>query len=227
MEIRELALMSDQSVAQLLRAIPFYTGLMQRDIDQFRCILSISKLVELDPGETIMRSGEKGAWLYFLLKGRLAVFSGSQSNAIVNHIEPGELFGDLALFSDYERCATVKADADAKKVVLFATNFSRFGAVNDFHLINQATKLALYRMIVDGVRWKLELNRMKDAKHPLIGRLLRLPVFRGEKNSLQELHFLDEHARELAEILVEWNSDIGSARDLFVTPTEESRAAAS
>ena len=227
MEIRELALMSEQSLEQLLRGIPFYKELQQKDPEQFAAVIGVSKLVELEPGETIMRRGEKGSWLYFLVKGRLVVLGDDQhAETPLNVISPGELFGDLAMFSNCERSATVRADTAGKKVLLLATNFARFGKLDDFQRISLATKLMLYRMVVHGIRWKLELNRMEDTQNPLIKDLMRLPLFSGVKNSVDELHFLSQQAKQLSQLLTTWNAQKQQPKSLFVAPAQTELPAA-
>lgn len=97
MKIRELREYSHAELELLLYRIPFFKELKERDADQLAVVLRFSCLVELHPGEVIMRRGEKGTWLYFLLKGRLAVYRDDAPDKALNHITPGELFGDLAL----------------------------------------------------------------------------------------------------------------------------------
>ena len=217
MQIRELNSLSSAALENLLRGIPFYKEIQQVNPGQFQRVLGFSKLVELSPGDTIMRAGDKGSWLYFLLKGQLVVFAeeGGQ-DAPLNYINPGELFGDLAMLSDYERRATVKADQNCKEALLFATNFGPFGEVEDFSVINCETKLVLYRMMVHSIRWKLEVNRMKTPDHPLVAEMRRIKVFVGSKGTKDELLALYAQARQLADLLIRWNAENTDPKDLLV-----------
>lgn len=217
MQIRELSELSPQTIDTLLRGIPFYKEIQRQDPAQFQRILQNSKLVELNAGDVIMRAGDRGSWLYFLMKGQLAVLGeGDNGSSPLNYIMPGELFGDLAMLSNCERRATVKCDDNCKQSLLFATNFASFGALDDFSVINLHTKLVLYRMMVHSVRWKLELNRMDDPENPLVAQMHRVPVAVGGKGTLEELHALFAQARSLAEILIQWNATKAHGRDLFV-----------
>lgn len=208
-------------VERLLRSVAFYRQLQRQDPDQFENILAISRMVELKPGEIIMRSGEKGSWLYFLLKGNLSVFTSESEQTPVNTINPGEMFGDLAMLSNSERRATVKADANQKGAVLFATNFAQFGGLLDFQHVSLSTKLALYRMIVDGIRWKLELNRSAEPDNAIAKEILSIKLYLGPKNTNEELVYLEQQAKQLAELLVKWNSHKSQDRGLFVSSADD------
>lgn len=217
MQIRELNNLSTDALDNLLRGIPFYKEIQQLDATQFQRVLSFSKLVELSPGDTIMRAGDKGSWLYFLLKGQLVVFAEEDGkHAPLNYINPGELFGDLAMLSDYERRATVRADQNCKEALLFATNFGPFGEVEDFSVISCETKLILYRMMVHSIRWKLEVNRMKSPNHPLVTEMRQIKVYVGSKGTLEELLALYSQARQLADLLIRWNAENTDPKDLLV-----------
>src|ERR1700746_3543 len=123
MNIKEIRQIPRSELATLLARIPFFKELRLRDEDQLALLLTYSCLVELAPGETIMRRGQKGTWLYFLVKGKLIVYRDEPSPADqINVITPGELFGDLAQLGDHERKATVAASQE-RGALLFACDF--------------------------------------------------------------------------------------------------------
>ncbi len=93
---------------------------------------------------------------------------------------------------------TVKAEGD---VLLSGLDFSHFNDVDDYNLFTLSTKLLAYRMVVHNIRWMLELHKMREPKHPLVSRLLTLPVYTGEKDGENELAFLHEQAKSLAGLL--------------------------
>ncbi len=221
MQIRELFKLPFNTIENLLRSIPFYKEIQQQDAEQFERLLKYSKLVDLEPGDTIMRSGDQGSWLYFLLKGQLAVFLDESDNAQpLNYIRPGELFGDLAMLSECERRATVRADVNCKSSLLFATNFDSFGELEDFSIINLDTKLVLYRMMVHSVRWKLELNKMDDPSHELVDDIRKITVYTGPKSSLEELRGLSKQAQQLADLLIRWNTAKSAMEELVIAQSE-------
>jgi CRP/FNR family transcriptional regulator, cyclic AMP receptor protein len=215
MKIKEIRLLPETELAGLLTRIPFFKELRVRDEPQLQLLLTYSCLVELEPGETIMRRGQKGTWLYFLIKGTLQVYRDEPGAELLSTITPGELFGDLALLWDHERKATVAAPA-ARGALLFACDFKAFGELDNFSQVQLSTKLLFYRTVVHSIRWRLEVNRMQQPQHPLVAELLRMPVYSGARDGIEELRACHRQAQSLATILERWNGDLGRAAELFV-----------
>ena len=216
MNIKDLSGYRQQELESLLSRIPFFKELQLQNQFQLDVMLQSSCIVELAPGETIMRRGDKGSWLYFLIKGRLSVFWDQDDEEPLNTITPGELFGDLALLCNHERKATVAAEQGNKSALLFATDFKSFGDLDNFSVVDLATKLIFYRTMVHSIRWRLEVNRMKEPSHQLAAALRQVPVYQGEKGTLEELYSLAEQAQYLAGVLDRWNSEGGNIQDLMV-----------
>ncbi len=221
MKIRDLSSYKSGEVQTLMRRIPFFKELQERQNGQLDRLLAYSCIVELEPGEIIMRRGDRGSWLYFLIKGRLSVyFDTSEQTQPLNHITPGELFGDLALLCDHERKATVSADNGDKKALLFATDFKPFGKLNDFNTIDLQTKLGFYRTMVHSIRWRLEVNRMERPDHPLTVELRQVPTHSGAKGGEEELISLYRQAQFLASVLDRWNSQGAELQDVIVASVD-------
>jgi hypothetical protein len=216
MNTKEIRQISDDELAALLARIPFFKELRVRDKGQLALLLTYSCLVELVPGETIMRRGQKGTWLYFLVKGKLHVYRDEPSpNDEINVITPGELFGDLAQLGDHERKATVAASPE-RGALLFACDFKVFGALDNLSQVQLSTKLLFYRTVVHSIRWRLEVLRMEQPQHPLVSDLLKTPVSSGARDSLEELRALHQQACNLGEILERWNQGSGKIGQLLV-----------
>ncbi|MGH1471364.1 MAG: cyclic nucleotide-binding domain-containing protein [Cellvibrionaceae bacterium] len=211
MEIKQIKEFPRDNLEQLLSAIPFYKDVKQQDFWQFELLLAHSRLVSYEPGETALRSGETDSWLYFLLKGQLAVFVGKETEETkaVNYITPGEVFGDIALLLGNERTATLIADANCRQILAFATDFTVFGELNDFRSISLPTKLIYYRNTVHNLRWKLEVYRTKYPDDDLAGDHHRIKLYVGTKDSFEELASLHEQGVALAQQLVKWNARFG------------------
>lgn len=222
MKIKEIRLLPEAELAGLLARIPFFKELRLRDEPQLQLLLTYSCLVELDPGETIMRRGQKGSWLYFLIKGELQVYRDEPGADLLSAITPGELFGDLALLWDQERKATVAARGD-RAALLFACDFKAFGELDNFSQVQLSTKLLFYRTVVHSIRWRLEVNRMQQPRHPLVAELLKVPIYTGVRAGIEELRATHAQARGLASILERWNADLGRG-ELFVANTDSEPA---
>jgi hypothetical protein len=211
MDIKQVSQFPRQTVDKLLAAIPFYKTVKQQDLWQFDMLLQHSRIVSFEPGELVLKCGEKDSWLYFLLKGQLAVYVGNDLNsAAINYITPGEVFGDLAMLVDDQRTATLVADCNSKRVMAFGTDFTVFGELDDFRVISLQTKLAYYRNTVHSLRWKLEMYRVKYPDSELSTNHRKVKLFAGRAGSYDELLSLYQQAKDLAHLLVNWNRQFGT-----------------
>ena len=224
MKIKEIRQVPGADLSALMGRIPFFKELGQRDPAQLQVLLGYSCLVELEAGETIMRRGQKGTWLYFLIKGELEVYRDEPVAAQrVGAITPGELFGDLALLCGHERKATVAA-APRRGALLFACDFAPFDPLEYFSTIHLSTKILFYRTVLHSVRWRLEVSRREHPDQELIKELMRVPVFTGAKDGVEELRALQRQAQSLADILERWNRVEAPLNQLFVTAPMPSRS---
>ncbi|MEY3018806.1 MAG: hypothetical protein RL336_1941 [Pseudomonadota bacterium] len=207
MRIKGLDGVSEQGLERLLKAIPFYKEIKQGDQLQLALLLQHSRLVELEPGEIIVKRGDVGLWLYFVLKGTLGVYLNEPVGEPINQIISGETFGDLAILVGGQRRATVAAAKTGRGATVLGLDFNAFGALEDFSQIRLATKLQFYRLMVLGIRWKLEQKRLAQPGHPNAQRLLACSMPVCERESLSELVALHDQARSMADILIDWNTE--------------------
>lgn len=207
MEVRPLHQFPRESLDTLIAAIPFYRAVKRQDSSQYELLLSYSRITEYGPGEVVLEEGQKDNWLYFLLKGQLMVSVGDpeKDEQQVNYITPGEVFGDMAVLLDHPRTATVKADQNSKRVLVFGTDFRVFGELRETHNIFLATKLLYYRNMVHNLRWKLEVYRVTYPDHSFASLHRKVKLYAGPKDTMDELVSLDEQARQLAKLLIDWN----------------------
>jgi len=192
-----------EAMQRLVRGVTFFKDIAKLDPDQFELLLSVCQFVHADAGEVVLEKGADASTLYFLLKGQMAVLNEGETS--LNVIHPGEVFGTLSMVTGRGRSATVRAESD---VMLMGIDFRHFNDVNDFSMFTLETKLVAYRMVVHNIRWNLELNRMKDPSHPLNPKIIKLPIYSGARGGKEELTFLYEQSRALAELLVEWNDSL-------------------
>lgn len=223
MQIKTVLSLPRDKVDKLLANIPFYRDVSKSEPWQYDILLRQSRIVDLEPGEVVMRAGDVDTWMYFVLKGKLAVYAGDfdENTLPVNYITPGEVFGDLAILADGKRKATVVADIKSKEISLFGTDFSVFGKLEDIGGISLNTKLIFYRNMVHGIRWKLEVYKMEHPEHQLVAKGRAVKMFIGAKGSKEELLSLHEQATALSGVLTEWNIEFGTPRGIQA-PSETS-----
>ncbi|MFL0795918.1 MAG: cyclic nucleotide-binding domain-containing protein [Cellvibrionaceae bacterium] len=197
----------------LLSAIPFYKAVKAADEAQFELLLRHSKVIYCDPGSVLLSKGDIARSLYFLIKGQLSVYSGSETSDeyFLNHITPGEVFGDVAMLLNQSRNATILAGGGSRGVVVFSTEFSAFGPLEDCSLLSLESKLLFYRNTVLSLRWKLEVYSTSHPESPAAGQQRKVKLYTGEKNTLEELKALHVEGVALAKLLQAWNEEASSS----------------
>ena len=174
-------------------------------------LLQASHVFTYEPNEVVLRRGDNDPWLYFLLKGRLAVYiEDSQKAELVNYVTPGEVFGDLSQLVGQPRTATVKAEPNFRESMVLAMDASIFSDIDSVGAINVKTKLAYYRSVVHNLRWKLEVYRSQHLQHVLANKHRKVKLYSGTKDTVEELHALYAQAQTLARLLLEWNYEFGA-----------------
>jgi CRP/FNR family cyclic AMP-dependent transcriptional regulator len=211
METKPLHKIPIDTLEHLLSGIPFFKVVRQQDLKQFDSLLRASRVVSYLPGEVVLQKGDSGNWLYFLLKGKLAVYvDQALQGDLVNYVTPGEVFGDLAQLMGKERSATVIADLAAKESMVLALDFNVFGPLNSVSPISRQTKLAYYRNTAHNLRWKLEVYRSQHLQHELANKHRQIKLYLGPKDTYEELASLHEQSQALASLLLEWNKEFGA-----------------
>ena len=211
MEIKPLSKLSRDYVEQLLSGIPFFKLVKQQDAWQFELLLQSSRVVTYLPGEVILHRGDVDHWLYFLLKGRLAVYVDDPlKGELVNYVTPGEVFGELSQLMGQPRTATVIAEPNYRESIVLATDSTIFGDIASSRPITIQTKLAFYRNTVHNLRWKLEVYRSQHLQHVLANKHRQVKLYTGVKDTLDELKALYEQAQALANLLLQWNREFGA-----------------
>ena len=76
-------------------------------------------------GEIVVKEGEAGDTMFLILSGSVSVLQkqGTEQETLITTLAAGDYFGEMALFEDQPRSATVKTDGDAKFLVLGKLEF--------------------------------------------------------------------------------------------------------
>lgn len=200
-----------ETVSTLLSQIPFFNDLSVHNRQQYDLLLQHSYILEAEPGEIVIRKGSIDKMFYFLLKGQLNVYPNNpEKEKPINQLSPGQVLGALGIINQQPRTATLAA-TKLKPAMLFATDFSIFGELEDFSQIKLETKLSFLRIVVNNSRWKLEVYKMNQPDHPLVEKLENVDKFEGEKSSVDELEFLAQQSLQLANLLNQWNASMREA----------------
>jgi cAMP-dependent protein kinase regulator len=105
-----------------LARTPIFAGL---DRDTVLSLLSTLGRRSVSPGETIVREGEPGDAMYVIVNGLVHVVRHAEGGEprVVDEMEEGDFFGEMALVSRAPRLATVVADTECELLELDRARF--------------------------------------------------------------------------------------------------------
>lgn len=79
--------------------------------DELIHLLEAAEKCTFQPGETIVREGSTGAWLYVIIDGQVTVLKSAKGkSAELARLQPGDSFGEMSLIDQQLRSASVIAD---------------------------------------------------------------------------------------------------------------------
>lgn len=108
-----------------LKGINIFEGLA---VGELGAVATITEVVEYPAGETVIKQGEPGETMYLVIEGEVSVIK-EQGEAGENDIElarigAGDYFGEMALFEDAARSATIRTAKKSRFLVLHKQEFT-------------------------------------------------------------------------------------------------------
>ncbi len=99
-------------IAERLRDTPLFGGLDDEHLDR---LVEMGEIVDLAPGEMLIREGDEADALFVILDGELEVTKQSGTSQIpLAQVGPGALQGEMAALEGGRRLASVRAITDAE-----------------------------------------------------------------------------------------------------------------
>ncbi|HET8651036.1 MAG TPA: cyclic nucleotide-binding domain-containing protein [Gaiellaceae bacterium] len=98
--------MADQESIQLLKRVPLFSDLDNRELEQ---IAGSMKRRQFSAGQEIAREGESGVGFFVIQDGNAKVSVHGDER---RRLGPGDYFGEIALIAQGARTATVTAESD-------------------------------------------------------------------------------------------------------------------
>ena len=142
-------------------------------------ILQYSIIKRFPAGEAIFREGDPGDCLYGVLSGQVRIFNiGTEMREVLlNILQPGNLFGEVALIDDRPRTASASAVTDCELLTMHRHHF--------IPLLQNDSRLAVHMLtlLCDRVRWTstiIEDAAFLNLPGRLAKRLLSLAQIHGE-----------------------------------------------
>jgi CRP/FNR family transcriptional regulator, cyclic AMP receptor protein len=119
-----MAGMSSGEVVELLGGVPVFSTLVREDLER---IAQFAVPREFEPGEVVFREGDASDTCYVVRDGRaraLRTHTDGRTLTLAT-FGPGDIFGELALFEDERRSATVEAIEQTGTVAVLGPDMRR------------------------------------------------------------------------------------------------------
>ncbi len=107
----------------LLKKIEMFEGLT---VAELAAVGSVTQDVHYQPGEAVIKRGDMGETMYLMISGEVSVHIGDESGQEieVDRIREGDYFGEMALFEDVARSATIRTETDSRLLMLHKQEFN-------------------------------------------------------------------------------------------------------
>ncbi len=89
-------------------------------VNELAAVASVTEEAAFNEMEMVFREGERGDTLFLILEGEVAVIKdcNAEREFELDSIGPGDYFGDMALFGDDRRSATIRVKKNARFLTL-------------------------------------------------------------------------------------------------------------
>jgi CRP/FNR family transcriptional regulator, cyclic AMP receptor protein len=176
-------------VVDLLGRVPVFSALERGDLER---IAQLAVPRQFEPGQVVFREGDASDTCYVVREGRARAIRTHRDGRTITlaRFGPGDIFGELALFEDERRSATVEAIEPTSAVAVLGPDMRR--------LMTEHTEISARLVIA-------------------LGRRLRETNERLSRQSFQTVQ--SRVAVVLSELVAQEMSD-GQDRDVLVTATQ-------
>lgn len=110
---------AEDNTLELLRKVPIFAELKNRELSEFQ---RISHIRSYEENETIFWEGEPGVGMYIIQNGRVQITQKCEEHSagnILAELKSGDFFGELALLDDSPRSACAIAAEPTKVIGIF------------------------------------------------------------------------------------------------------------
>src|SRR6201993_3854721 len=114
---------SEETIA-LLRTVPVFSTLGDEDLAE---VAAVTVPRAFAAGEMVFREGDRSATCYLMRSGRARALSEHTDGRSITlaHFGPGDIFGELAMFDDEKRSATVEAIEEVEAIAILGADMRR------------------------------------------------------------------------------------------------------
>lgn len=180
--------------AELLATMPLFSYLTREELETLQALFVEETRLK---GDVVCQFGDEGDTFYVVVSGELEVWSGGTEERLLNRLDPGDFFGEMALVLGGKRTTTVMVSQRAQLLVLNKASFTRF-LMNNAKVQEYFARVLCQRLagVVTGVTIGRSTKIISVVGHPglsgktLIARVLAglLVDFTGDDVLLVRLH---------------------------------------
>lgn len=107
----------------LLKNIAIFSGLTASELG---AIAAVTREVAYPPDQVVIAEGDPGDRIYLIIDGEVAVCKGREPEKQIrlDTMGPGDYFGEMALFEETERSATIRTLKPARFLLLDKPEFN-------------------------------------------------------------------------------------------------------
>jgi CRP/FNR family transcriptional regulator len=111
------------STIDILSKVELFSELPTKDLTR---LAKLTVARQFKKGELIVKEGETAIAFYIVSKGKVEVVkgAGSKKETVLATMGPGNFFGEMALFDNHPRSASVRAVEDTEVLVLTKWDFN-------------------------------------------------------------------------------------------------------
>ena len=119
-----MASSSSQETVELLARVPVFAELAPQDLQQ---IAELAVPRSFGPGQVVFREGDASDTCYIVSEGRARAVRRHRDGRTITlaNFGPGDIFGELALFEDERRSATVEAVLQTSAIAVLGPDMRR------------------------------------------------------------------------------------------------------
>lgn len=106
-----------------LKSIEIFEDL---SVGELAAVASVIEEISFDSDEVVIKEGDPGDTLYFILEGEVTVIKTEADGVEFNldHISAGDHFGEMALFEEIPRTATIRTTKPCRMLFLHKQAFN-------------------------------------------------------------------------------------------------------
>ena len=155
-----------------LRAIPMFSGVSE---DALESIASLMIERGFPKNKTIVEEGAPGDYMYIIVEGRVKVtkLSGDGREKILELLDVGDFFGEMSLFDEAPRSASVKGLSQVRILALARNDFLRLLARSPDLALSVIQELTRRLRQVDEQASSLSFQRVKARTMGLLVRMAK------------------------------------------------------